>query len=159
MSKTLADEEYFHSLPRKTGGSAVLFFNTNQDLLIVKPDYRDGWLIPGGSIDENESPLACAVRETQEEIGLTFSPGSLTLVGVHFGQKNGIRGDSLKFVFNGGVLSEEMISQIVLQTDELEKYEFLPIDEALPLLSSSLQACLPDCIAAISEGRVSYTES
>ncbi len=104
-----------------------------------------------------QSPLACAIRETQEEIGLMFD--SFELVGVHFGHRNGIRGDSLKFVFNGGILSEDQISKIVLQVDELESCQFLPLEAALPLLSPSLQACIPDCIAAISERRVSYTES
>ncbi|MCR5218692.1 (deoxy)nucleoside triphosphate pyrophosphohydrolase [Treponema sp.] len=31
-------------------------------------DYKDGWEIPGGKLEEGESPEACIVREIQEEL-------------------------------------------------------------------------------------------
>ena len=57
MPKKFTDEEYAKMLPKKQVGTAVLFFNAKEELLILKPNYKDGWLVPGGSSDENESPL------------------------------------------------------------------------------------------------------
>nr|WP_114293081.1 NUDIX hydrolase [Pseudosulfitobacter sp. DSM 107133] len=38
------------------------------------PDYLD---LPGGGREGRESPLACALRETQEELGLTVPPDAV----------------------------------------------------------------------------------
>ena len=143
-------------LPKKQVGTAVLFFNTKGELLIVKPNYKDGWLVPGGSADADESPLQCAARETQEEIGLDIP--TLQLVGVCYGHKKGVFTDSLKFVFCGGILSDETSTKIRLQTEELEEYRFAPVEEAIPLLSSSLQKCVPQCVDAVKNNTVAYIE-
>ena len=60
MPKKYTDEEYAALLPKKQVGVAVLLFNSKNELLIVKPDYREGWLVPGGVTDEDESPLHSA---------------------------------------------------------------------------------------------------
>jgi 8-oxo-dGTP pyrophosphatase MutT (NUDIX family) len=156
MAKKFTDEEYAAMLPKKQVGTAVLFFNEQGELLVVKPDYREGWLVPGGAIDENESPLRCAIRETKEEIGLEIR--DLQLVGVYYGPKKGVYTDSLKFVFSGGVLNETQIVKIKLQTEELEKYAFMPPKEAMPLLSSSLQKSVPACLEAIKNKTFAYIE-
>jgi 8-oxo-dGTP pyrophosphatase MutT (NUDIX family) len=38
--------------------------------LFVQQRYRDGWSMPGGSIDAEERPEAGAARELREEVGL-----------------------------------------------------------------------------------------
>lgn len=156
MVKKFTDEEYAKILPKKQVGTAVLFFNTKGEILVVKPDYKDGWIIPGGSTDNNEAPLHCAIRETREEIGLDIS--KLQLVGVYYGPKKGVFTDSLKFIFSGGVLTENQISQIKLQTEELEEYVFTSPKKALLLLSSSLQKSIPACLEAIKNKTVAYIE-
>ena len=157
MIKKFTDEEYAAILPKKQVGSAVLFFNTKGELLILKPDYKDGWLVPGGAADENESPLHCAIRETTEEIGLDIP--ELQLVGIYYGPKKGVFTDSLKFIFSGGTLSEDQVAQIKLQTEELEKYAFTSAEKAIPLFSPSLQKSIPACLEAIKNKTVAYIES
>lgn len=66
----LPSEEYYKQLKKRHSGSGVLFLDTRGRILVVKPTYKDGWLIPGGTIDEGEFPKGCAERETKEEIGL-----------------------------------------------------------------------------------------
>ncbi len=156
MVKKFTDEEYAAILPKKQIGTAIILFNKKGELLTVKPNYREGWLIPGGATDDNESPLHCAIRETREEIGLDIP--HLKLVGVYYGPKKGVFTDSLKFVFYGGVLSDEDISKIVLQTEELTELRFAPSDEVLPLLTSSLQKSLPASLLAIKNNTVAYIE-
>ncbi len=157
MIRKFTDEKYAEMLPKKQVGTAVLFFNTKEELLIVKPDYKDGWLLPGGSTEHNESPLQCAIRETSEEIGLDIS--ELQLAGVYYGHKKGVFTDSLKFIFFGGTLTENQIARIKLQTEELEEYIFISPEKATPLLSPSLQKSIPACLESIKNRTVAYIES
>lgn len=157
MVRKYTDAEYAALLPRKQVGTAVLFFDSEGKLLIVKPNYKDGWLVPGGAADENESPLNCAIREAREEIGLNIS--ELNLVGIYFGHSHGVFSDSLKFIYYGGILIKEQIDDISLQSDELDRWEFVTIKEAMPLLSPSLRNCLTGCLDAIKDRKVAYFES
>jgi 8-oxo-dGTP pyrophosphatase MutT (NUDIX family) len=157
MLKKYTDKEYANMLPKKQVGTAVLFFNTKGELLILKPNYKDGWLIPGGSTDENESPLHCAIRETKEETGLDIQ--ELKLVGIYYAQKKGYFSDSLKFLFNGGVLTDKQISEIQLAADELEEFTFFSKEKAIPILSNSLQKSVPQCIEAIKNKTTAYIEN
>lgn len=157
MTKKFSDEEYASMLPKKQVGTAVLFFNTKGELLILKPNYRDGWLVPGGATDDNESPLQCAIRETKEEVGLNMP--TLQLIGVYYGHQKGVFADSLKFIFSGGSLTEDQVARITLQTEELEEYKFASPKEALPLFSQSLQKSVPACLEAIKNKTVAYIEA
>ncbi len=156
MTKKFSDDEYAAVLPKKIIGTAVLLFNTKGELLILKPDYKDGWLVPGGSTDDNESPLHCAIRETREEIGLDIP--ELRLAGVYYGPQKGVFTDSLKFIFSGGTLTEDQVLRIKLQTEELEEYIFAYPEKAISLLSPSLQKSLPACLEAIKNKTVAYVE-
>ncbi len=156
MTKKFTDEEYAARLPKKQVGTAVLFFNTKGELLILKPNYKEGWLVPGGAIDENESPLHSAIRETREEIGLNIN--ELQLAGIYYGVKKGVFTDSLKFIFSGGILTDNQIAQIKLQIDELQEYIFISPEKAISLLSSSLQKSIPACLESIKNKTIAYIE-
>lgn len=82
----------------------------------------------------------------------------LRLCGVFYGPRKGFYTDSLKFVFYGGILTENQIYQIKLQTDELLEYKFMSIEKALPLLSTNSQKYLPACFEAIKNNTVAYVE-
>ena len=157
MPKKFTDEEYHRMLPKKQVGTAVLFFNSDDQLLILKPDYKDSWLVPGGSCDQGESPLHCAIRETKEEIGLNI-PG-LRLLGVLHSQGKGFYSDSLKFVYFGGKLTHKQCLGIRLQKEELTEYLFKEPALAVSLLSSSLQRSVPRCLEALKDNSVAYMEA
>jgi 8-oxo-dGTP diphosphatase len=60
----------------KRKGSSIIFINdTGQILLFLrdnKPDlpYANMWDVPGGHVEENESPEKCIIREMKEEMDL-----------------------------------------------------------------------------------------
>ena len=54
---------YYESLPKKRMGAGCLFFNERNEVLLVKPTYKPGWEIPGGVVEDNESPKQCCQRE------------------------------------------------------------------------------------------------
>lgn len=61
-------------------GAGVIFFNEKYEILIVKPTYKEGWIIVGGTTDRDESPRACCIRETKEELDLEINELRLVLV-------------------------------------------------------------------------------
>ena len=70
----------YRIMPKKRLSAGVLFLNQKQEILLVKPTYREGWLLPGGVIDEDESPKHCAQREILEELGVRVACDTLLLV-------------------------------------------------------------------------------
>lgn len=56
-------------------GASILFVNPHNEILLLLRDnnnsieYPNCWDIPGGHVEENESPEQCIIREMKEEIG------------------------------------------------------------------------------------------
>jgi ADP-ribose pyrophosphatase YjhB (NUDIX family) len=57
--------------PSWTAGSVAIVERDDGRWLFVRPVYRKGWTLPGGLVDRGEHPEATAVREMQEELGIT----------------------------------------------------------------------------------------
>jgi 8-oxo-dGTP pyrophosphatase MutT (NUDIX family) len=135
MPKGWTDEEkreFRLSAPRKLIVSSLVAFNAGQ-LLLVKPAYRAGWLLPGGVVEQNESPAQGCVRECEEELGLTLSLNGLLLVD-HTAEPEDDSADSLYFWFSTDELTQYQIDTIQLPEGELEDYQFVTPEEALDLL-------------------------
>lgn len=73
-----AERAFFESLPRSRGAASALLREATGRLLLVEPAYKPGWSLPGGVIDEGESPLGACRRECVEELG--FAPRLFGLV-------------------------------------------------------------------------------
>jgi 8-oxo-dGTP diphosphatase len=50
--------------------SAAMVVVSDERLLMVRTDRR-GWEIPGGQVEQGERPAAAAIREVEEESGIT----------------------------------------------------------------------------------------
>lgn len=136
--------------------SGCLFLNKAGDILIVKPTYRDDWLLPGGSLEKDESPAQGCAREVLEELGL--KKPVLRLLCLEYQPAHQAGTESLQFIFYGGVLDEEEIAAIQLQKEEIAEYRFCPREEALSLLVSKLAKRLKFGFQALDENRVIYLE-
>ncbi|MFC9290980.1 NUDIX domain-containing protein [Streptomyces sp. NPDC057052] len=128
---------YIASLPRVLAGAATLFRDARGRVLLVEPNYRAGWVLPGGTVesDDGETPRQGARRETLEEIGLDREPGRLLAVDWVQGQN---RPPLVAYVYDGGVLDEEDLKAIRLQEEELLSWRLVPREEITDHLLGTL---------------------
>ncbi len=127
---------WLENLPKKRMGAGALFLDEQGRLLLVNPTYKPQWEIPGGIVEQNESPRQACRREVYEEIGLTKPIERL--LSISYAAANDRRTEGLMFIFWGGVLTPAEIKMIRLPVTELSEYRFVTLAEALSLLTPTL---------------------
>jgi ADP-ribose pyrophosphatase YjhB (NUDIX family) len=137
MTTTADFAAYIAGLPRVLAGAAALFRDAGGRVLLVEPNYREGWALPGGTIesDTGETPRQGARRETLEEIGLDRPLGRLLAVDWVHGVG---RPPLVAYLYDGGVLTGAELESIRLQEEELLSWRL--VDRA------DLTAYLPDAL-------------
>jgi 8-oxo-dGTP pyrophosphatase MutT (NUDIX family) len=139
-----APVDYTTGLARKRMGSAVLFTDPADRVLLVEPAYKNDWEHPGGAVEADESPYEAAVRELKEELGLSVAPGRLLVADWVPPRPN--RTEGVMFVYDGGKLRPAQTSHIQLPPEELKGWAWCTQVEVqrrmTPLLSRRVQAAL-----------------
>ncbi|MGO9581367.1 MAG: NUDIX domain-containing protein [Acidimicrobiales bacterium] len=131
-------EEAPYAVPRIPASAGALMFDPSGRLLVLKPTYKSGWTIPGGQVEaDGETPWEACRREAREESGVEVDTGRL--VCVDFLRPREDRPGGMRFLFDCGVLDAEQLGQLEVQPGEIAEYRFLPVDEALELLSGPLR--------------------
>ena len=142
-------------VPRVPASAGALIFDRAGRLLVLKPNYKKGWTIPGGQIDAGgESPWDACRRETREECGLEIACGRL--VCVDFLRPKPNRPGGVRFLFDCGAFTAQQLTAISLQDAEIEAHRFAEIGEATTLLSGPLRRRVS---AAIGAERCVYLEN
>lgn len=70
----------------------IILIHNNQVVLVQRyaTDWMGGyWNFPGGLVEQHETILQAAIRETEEEVGVTVDPKDFTLVHVIHVHANG----------------------------------------------------------------------
>jgi ADP-ribose pyrophosphatase YjhB (NUDIX family) len=142
---------YIAGLPRVLAGAAALFRDAEGRVLLVEPNYRDGWALPGGTIesDAGETPRQGARRETAEEIGLDLEVGRLLAVDWVPGAA---RPPIVAYLYDGGVLEEDQFKSIRLQEEELLSWRLVPRDELGEYLPGALGRRVLAALDVLSDG-------
>nr|CEL20146.1 Putative ATP/GTP-binding protein [Kibdelosporangium sp. MJ126-NF4]CTQ97371.1 Putative ATP/GTP-binding protein [Kibdelosporangium sp. MJ126-NF4] len=149
-------ETFVAGLNRKRMASGVLFTDGGDRVLLVEPSYKPQWEIPGGAVDENESPWATASRELAEELGLSRAPGRLLVVDY----VPAIDGwtEAVMFVFDGGVLAQSDVDNFEFVDSEILSAGFYPLTEARTLLKERLAGRVAAALTALRTGRTVLCE-
>jgi ADP-ribose pyrophosphatase YjhB (NUDIX family) len=112
--------QYMKHLPGRASSATLLLENAAGELLIVKANYKEHWTTPGGVVEENEMPLAAALRETREEIGVAIDSKAVEFVAVAV--RTGSQLITYQFIFQARLPESAAIS---LQEHEIQEYTFV----------------------------------
>ncbi|MGP8298128.1 NUDIX hydrolase [Streptomyces inhibens] len=126
----LTQEEYARSRHAVWMSAAALLTDQLGRVLLVKPTYRTEWLLPGGGAEPGESPVHACGREVCEELGLMRTPGRVLAVNWLAPGHPDVAKDmpfpgEIRYVLDGGTLTEKDIAAIRLPDHELRAFEFL----------------------------------
>lgn len=133
----------------------VLFLDGDGHVLIVEPLHDARWEIPGGAIEQGESPRAACARTVRESIGLELPPGRLLAVdwAPYVGEER------VFFVFDGGTLADDQLDAIELPPHELESWACMPEDELFVMVAPDLTRRVAAALASRAAGEVGYLEN
>lgn len=161
MADTYLSPEEFRafvaSLPRRRLAAGAVITDRRGRVLVAKPNYKDGWTLPGGTVEAGEAPQEGCFREVLEEVGLDLEPGRLLLI--FHGLAMGEWGDSAYFLYDGGTIPAD--APIRLQEEELDEYRFVDPEELdeyvgpgfASRLRQALEAREGDRVIELSSGR------
>ncbi|WP_410643633.1 NUDIX domain-containing protein [Amycolatopsis sp. lyj-346] len=155
----LPPAEYYATLPKQIASAGVIFRDVEGRVLLVEPDYGDEtWEVPGGALDEGESPWAGARREIKEELGFDLLPGRLLVVDWVPPQPDG-RPALTNNLFDGGVLDDDRIAALRLADGELKRSKFATRAEAAGMLRPHMARRVAVCLEVVDTGRTAYLEN
>ncbi|MEU6760613.1 NUDIX hydrolase [Streptomyces sp. NPDC046685] len=151
----MSENEHEAKKARPRMAAGALFFDEADRVLLVEPSYKDYRDIPGGYVEEGESPRQACVREVQEELGIAPHIGRLLVVDW---APNPGEGDKVLYLFDGGRLSADDRRQIRLQADELRGYDFHNADQVTELTIPRLARRVAAAIQARAADQTVYLE-
>lgn len=101
----------------KPAALGIIFRNGNREILAVQRRDVPVWVIPGGGIDDGETPEEAVVREVKEETGLDVSVK----------RKTGLYLPANLFTSTAHVFECEVLGGDLTQSDETQHVHFFPI--------------------------------
>jgi ADP-ribose pyrophosphatase YjhB (NUDIX family) len=154
-------EREFHvgvaaGMPRKRIAAGALIRDEGGRILFVVPNYRPWLDIPGGVVEADEPPKAACRREIAEEISLDLVVGRLLVI--DWLPAQGVWGDALNLIFDGGVIDADTMHSIKIVDDELDGFALLDLADAEPRLRPSQTRRLAAAAAALNESAPLYLE-
>lgn len=121
----------------------------NTILLLHRQDYKpqgNTWNIPGGKIENNETPLQSVIREVAEETGLILKSNDLQPINSYF-----IRYPDCDYIYHTFKAIIKKYPRVKIQKKEAKAYKWLTVKEALQLnLIEDEDYCLLDAYKQIS---------
>ena len=149
-------QAWYASLPTLYGAAAALITDPSGRVLLVKPNYRERWSLPGGILEHGEPPHVGCMREVAEEVGLQVTVGPLLVVDWAPPDHERPR-PFVYFVFDGGEISAD--TGIQVQEEELDGYRFTSADEFGSYLPDFMAARCEAAIRARKTGAAVYLPS
>ncbi len=133
----------------------VLFLDDDGHVLIVEPLHDARWEIPGGTVEQGETPRGACARRVREQLGLDLPVGRLLVVD----WAKHVAEERVCFVFDGGTLDDDLFDAVELPPHELESRACMPDEELFVMLAPDLTRRLTAAVAARTAGETSYLEN
>lgn len=141
-------------IARAETAAGALFVDGDGQVLIVEPTYKPRWEIPGGAVERGETPRGACERELQSGLGLDLPVGRLLVVD----WAPLVREERVRYVFDGGTLTDEQLDRIALAPDELSSWAFVPPEELFVMMAPRLMRRVTAALEARTAGVTAYLE-
>ncbi len=125
---------WMSTLAKRHTASGAFIFSAQNQLLILKPSYKDGWNLPGGVSDQFESPYQTVIRECKEETNLDIHIKDLVLIDYSRKIIDDYEHDYIEFYFTATVKN---LSEIQIDKEEIIDYKFVDITESQNYLTQN----------------------
>jgi len=134
------------SLPGVVMAAGALINDGDGGIMLVKPNYRDHWTLPGGICEFGEPPHVGCSREISEELGLDLPIGPLLAIDwqLPLAAYGTDARPAVYFVFDCGTLNGR--ANITLQQEELDEWRFIDPNDMAAYLPPQM---LPRAVAAV----------
>ena len=136
---------------RDFGGAKIALIHNGSLVAYLRDDkptipYPNSWDLPGGGREDGESPIDCALRETEEEFGIRLPRERLMWEKFYPSVQSGRPGG---YFLAARILRDEIDS--IRFGDEGQVWKMMPIREFLMKsgVAPGLIARLEDCLAAL----------
>jgi 8-oxo-dGTP pyrophosphatase MutT (NUDIX family) len=130
-------DEYVASLPRKRMSAGVLLHDGSDRVVLVEPSYKVHWDLPGGVVDDGESPWHAAARELAEELGL-HREAMRPLVIDHVASTDDGMPEGIAWIFDGGLTSPDELGSLHLEDPEIISVGLYDLEEVSGKVSPAL---------------------
>lgn len=145
-------QQWYAQLASFYAASAALITDSCGKVLLVKPNYRDHWVIPGGYVDQHETPHDALSRELAEELGQHLRIGPLLVI--DWAAAAGPRPRPIiSFLFDGGRLDPAAIK---VNPEELDTFGFFEPDRCKELLPPAIAPRIDAALEAQAKGTTVY---
>lgn len=144
---------YKYPRPAVTADCVVMTREPDTKVLLIErggEPYKGCWAFPGGFMNMDETAAQCAVRELQEETGLTVQ--NVSQIGAYSGVDRDPRGRTVTVAYLA-VVDREMA---VTGQDDAARAQWWPVS-ALPPLAFDHNEIMADAIALYQSLRVIST--
>jgi ADP-ribose pyrophosphatase YjhB (NUDIX family) len=114
-------------LKMETFGVRVALIKNNSEILLIKHQYDDFWVLPGGGIKKKEVPEKAARREVQEEVGFIIE--NLELLGKYKNISGGKNDNVFVFIsrnFKKSLENKSFLDKLEVQKQKWFSYRKLP---------------------------------
>lgn len=145
----LSRKDFLATLPRRRLAAAAIIRDHDGRVCLVDPTYKDYWLLPGGTVEADESPRSGCHREVIEELGLDLRIGPLLCLDWLAPDGTEDPHGALMFCYDGGVIDDATIATIVTPADELRSFRFVPLDELSDFTSTRNTRRIRNALSAI----------
>ncbi|UED85197.1 NUDIX domain-containing protein [Streptomyces profundus] len=142
---------------RKRVAADVILRDGAGRILLVNPTYKEGWDLPGGMAEANESPAEAARRELLEELGI--QPELRRVLTMDWDPPHGPWDDQLVLIFDGGELSPADAASLRPRDHELSACEFVSPDDVVVAVRPRIRERVGLAIEALMKGQTHYLES
>ena len=133
---------------RDFGGAKIALICDDTLVAYLRDDkptipYPNSWDLPGGGRENGESPVDCALRETEEEFGIRLPPDRVLWERFYPTARSGYLGG---YFLAAMILTDEI--ERIKFGDEGQFWKMMSIQDfmAQPLVAPSLIARLSDCL-------------